>query len=100
MDANGRVKYFRKATNPFVSIAPIHAIHSGQEYLCTHAGISQYSAGGSAACGLAALNCARIVLDIERKGVQGDGLIAAMLERKTMQVRTTFRSKSNTNQPA
>lgn len=100
MDANGRVKYFRKATNPFVSIAPIHAIHSGQEYLCTHAGISQYSAGGSAACGLAALNCARIVLDIERKGVRGDGLIAAMLERKTMQVRTTFRSKSNTNQPA
>lgn len=100
MDANGRVKYYRKATNPFVSFAPIHAIQSGQKYLCTHAGISQYSEGGSAACGLAALNCARIVLDIERKGTRGDDLIAAMLERKTMQVRTIFRSRSSSNQPA
>lgn len=87
VDANGRVKYYRRATNPFVSFAPIHAIHSGKKYLCTHEGISQYSEGGSAACGLAALNCARIVLDIERKGVRGDDLIMAMLERKTMQVR-------------
>ena len=66
---------------------PLYAIHNAERYLCTHSGLSQYSEGGTASCGLAALNCARLVLDWERRGIQGDELINRMLDKRAMQVR-------------
>ncbi|KAI0089048.1 hypothetical protein BDY19DRAFT_1070437 [Irpex rosettiformis] len=37
-------------------------------YVVSHAGKSQYSAGGTSSCGLAALNCARLVLQRAQSG--------------------------------
>ena len=48
------------------TIASQLALGQIPEYVVTHPGLSQYSksGGGTSACGLAALNCARIVLGL------------------------------------
>jgi hypothetical protein len=43
---------------------------SGERTVISH-GASQYQAGGVSACGLAALNCARIILAAEQDGPKG-----------------------------
>lgn len=59
-----------------------------REYVASHAGRSQYSAGGMSACGLAAVNCARIVLQKEKRGLlKGAELIKRMMQRETCEVR-------------
>ncbi|EMD40862.1 hypothetical protein CERSUDRAFT_71120 [Gelatoporia subvermispora B] len=47
-----------------------------EEYVVSHQGRSQYNgaAGGASACGLAALNCARVILGGELAGLQKDQL--------------------------
>ena len=66
---------------------PLYAIHNAERYLCTHPGSSQNSEGGIATSGLAALNCARLVLGWEKNGMQGDNLVNRMLDRRSMRVR-------------
>ncbi|THG96225.1 hypothetical protein EW026_g5570 [Hermanssonia centrifuga] len=53
------------------------------EHVASHTGRSQYGpdGGGASSCGLAALNCARIVLQREKDGLQGPDLIQAMMRR-------------------
>ncbi|KAI0089044.1 hypothetical protein BDY19DRAFT_1004995 [Irpex rosettiformis] len=55
-----------------------------REYVASHPGRSQYSTGGTSACGLAALNCARIILQSEMQGDRRrEELLEMMTERKT-----------------
>lgn len=60
------------------------------EYVVTFEGRSQYGidGGGASACGLAALNCARIVLGRERDGLRGGLLIDDMTKKETLEVRS------------
>ena len=56
-------------------------------YIVAH-GRSQYSgSGGPSACGLAAMNCARVVLQKELAGIRGDALLGEMMKESTTDVR-------------
>lgn len=66
--------------------AIILRILSGERTVISH-GISQYLVGGVSACGLAALNCARIVLAAEQDGPTGRDLLKFVTRPKTAQVR-------------
>lgn len=58
------------------------------ELVVSHPGRSQYSAPGSgaSACGLAALNCVRLVLQAERDGVCGIELLEHILKQEFSEV--------------
>ncbi|KAF8657107.1 hypothetical protein AX16_002294 [Volvariella volvacea WC 439] len=57
---------------------------NGELVVVSYEGTSQYSqGGGSSACGLAALNCARIVLGHEKTGVKSLNLLDVMMQRST-----------------
>ena len=60
-------------------------ILSGEQTVISH-GASQYRVGGVSACGLAALNCARIVLTAEKDGPKGRDLLKFVTKAKTAQV--------------
>ncbi len=67
----------------------IHALAVGtiSSYVVSFAGNSQYSAGGGmSSCGLAALNCARIILGKEQGGPLGASLLSDILKRQTLEV--------------
>ncbi|PIL36988.1 hypothetical protein GSI_00680 [Ganoderma sinense ZZ0214-1] len=57
------------------------------EYIVTHPGRSQYSqtGGGVSACGLAALNCARIVLGLQSAGLDPAHLVQELMKRKFLE---------------
>lgn len=56
-------------------------------YVVSH-GRSQYSGpGGVSACGLAAMNCARVVLGKEKRGTRGRALLEHMAKEETLDVR-------------
>ncbi|KAI1789534.1 hypothetical protein LXA43DRAFT_1020714 [Ganoderma leucocontextum] len=57
------------------------------EYVVTHPGRSQYSqtGGGVSACGLAALNCARIVLGLHSTGLDTAHLVQELMKRKFLE---------------
>lgn len=61
-------------------------ILSGERTVISH-GASQYQAGGVSACGLAALNCTRIILTAEQDGPRGIDLLKFVIRAKTAQVR-------------
>lgn len=65
----------------------ILSILSGERTVISH-GPSQYQVGGVSACGLAALNCTRIVLTAEQDGPRGLDLLKFMTRPKTAQVRS------------
>ncbi|KAH9894465.1 hypothetical protein C8Q73DRAFT_695663 [Cubamyces lactineus] len=54
------------------------------EYIVTHPGHSQYSkaGGGVSACGVAALNCTRIVLGLHAAGIDSAQLVQELTERR------------------
>ncbi|KAI0638027.1 hypothetical protein C8Q77DRAFT_405947 [Trametes polyzona] len=54
---------------------------SVREYVVTHPGQSQYSqnGGGASACGLAALNCARLVLGFQAAGLSSECLVQQIM---------------------
>lgn len=58
------------------------------EYVVTHPGQSQYTqaGGGVSACGLAALNCARIILGVHATGLGSAELVHELLERRFLEV--------------
>ena len=66
--------------------AIILRILSGERTVISH-GTSQYQVGGVSACGLAALNCTRIVLAAEQDGPKGRDLLKFVTKAKTAQVR-------------
>ena len=63
-------------------------ILSGERTVISH-GASQYQAGGVSACGLAALNCTRIILAAEQDGPKGKDLLKFVTKPKTAQVRSS-----------
>lgn len=67
---------------------PISAVYYGfSQHVVSFAGRSQYNGGGGAsACGLAALNCARVVLGKERDGVKDVDLLQDMMKKETLEV--------------
>ena len=61
----------------------------GTEQVVSHAGTSQYSRDGTgaAACGLAALNFARVAFLKEQNGLRNSSLLQAVLSRECAEVR-------------
>lgn len=61
---------------------------NGREHVASFQGRSQYGTegGGVAACGLAALNCARVVLGKERDGVLGEQILSDLMKQETAEV--------------
>ena len=59
------------------------------EHILSYGGTSQYSRDGTgaSACGLAALNFARIVFSMEQGGLQDTALLQAVLARECAEVR-------------
>ena len=64
----------------------------GAEYLVSRVGTSQYNRDGTgaSACGLAALNFARIAFSIEQSGLQDTTLLQAVLARACAEVRRRY----------
>ena len=62
-------------------------ILSGERVVISH-GTSQYQVGGVSACGLAALNCTRIILAAEQDGAKGRDLLKFVTKARTAQVRS------------
>ena len=62
---------------------------NGTEHIVSYGGTGQYNRDGSgaSACGLAALNFARIVFSIEQGGLRDEPLLQAVLTRECAQVR-------------
>jgi len=61
----------------------------GSEHVVSHGGTGQYNidGAGTAACGLAALNFARVVFSIEQGGLRDAALLQAVLARECAEVR-------------
>ncbi len=66
------------------------------EHIVSHGGTSQYNKDGTgaSACGLAALNFARIVFSMERSGLQDTALLQAVLARECVEVRRLYSNPS------
>lgn len=60
----------------------------GKEHVASFAGRSQYGIGGGgvSACGLAALNCARVILGKEQTGTKDTALVEEMMKQETLEV--------------
>jgi len=65
--------------------AIILRILSGERTVISH-GASQYQGGGVSACGIAALNCTRIILAAEQDGPKGRDLLEFVTKAKTAHV--------------
>ncbi|TFK66840.1 hypothetical protein BDN72DRAFT_127511 [Pluteus cervinus] len=73
-------------------------IMNGKEVVVSHPGSSQYMSqgNGSSACGLAALNCVRLVFAKAKEGLTGEDLIMySMLQQTTDEVLSICRYWSN-----
>lgn len=69
--------------------AILQVLRGEREYVASHVGRSQYSsgAGGMSACGLAALNCARVALHQEKScGTGSTPLLQRLMEREVCEV--------------
>jgi hypothetical protein len=68
----------------------LHKVSLGEQQIIAHDGVSQYRpsgvGGGMSACGLAALNCARMVFGKEDEGVTDNALLRDLLTRQTAEV--------------
>ena len=64
----------------------------GAEHDLPHGGTSQYNEDETiaSACGLAALNFARIVFSMEQGGLQGTALLQAVMALKCTEVRRIY----------
>lgn len=65
-------------------------------HISTVPGRSQYSINGkgTSACGLAALNCARLILTKEKDGIKGVELLRLMMRKDTLEVSAEFIDQS------
>jgi hypothetical protein len=72
--------------------AIVHSVLAdGAEHVVSYGGTGQYSGDGigASACGLAALNFARVAFSIEKGGLQDAALLQAVLARECAEVRTS-----------
>lgn len=77
----------RAVPGPTTADRVLADVRAGELHIVTHPGTSQYSVGGVAACGLAAMNAARILAELWGPKVQGRQLIELMIEASFCQVR-------------
>ena len=57
------------------------------EYVISFPGASQYAEGGGvSACGIAALNCVRVIFNKEHQGLRDVVLLTEIMSRETMEV--------------
>ena len=65
----------------------------GAEHIVSYDGTGQYSGNGSgvSACGLAALNFARVIFSIEQSNLQDEALLQAVLARECVEVRVSYK---------
>ena len=76
----------------------VRRVLSGEEVVVSHIGASQYanpSGGGVSACGLAALNCLRVVFTKEKAGVRGEALLEELMTREVAEVCRSLQSEPN-----
>ncbi|KAF4569734.1 hypothetical protein EYR36_009532 [Pleurotus pulmonarius] len=68
----------------------IEHILTSKDFIVSYGGSSQYQSGGVSACGLAALNCVRVILGKERDGIRGEALLREVASRQTAQEITSI----------
>lgn len=67
----------------------LEEIFTGKTVVASFAGTHQYAIGGISACGLAALNCARVLFEKESQGLGGMRLLEAIATREVCEVRSS-----------
>jgi hypothetical protein len=78
----------KQSPNPHIKAISRSIVVDGTEHVVSYSGTSQYKDGtGASACGLAALNFARIVFSMEQSGLQDTALLQAVLARACVEVR-------------
>jgi len=84
----------KTSPDPKIEVISRSIVMYGTEHLVSHGGTSQYNRGGTgtSACGLAALNFARIALSMQQSGLQDTALLQAVLGRECAEVRRRYSS--------
>jgi hypothetical protein len=79
----------KQSPDPYIKAITRSIVVDGSEHVVSYGGISQYNRDGTgaSACGLAALNFARIVFAMEQSGLQDITLLQAVLARACAEVR-------------
>ena len=85
------LRNYTQKKNPDIDVGSItrSVLLDGTEHVVSHEGTSQYNRDGSgaSACGLAALNFARVVFLKEQDGLRDAALLQAVLSRECAEVR-------------
>jgi hypothetical protein len=78
--------------DPDIKAISRSVVVDGAEHVVSYGGTSQYNRDGTgaSACGLAALNFARIVFSMEQSGLQDTTLLQAVLARTCAEVRRRY----------
>ena len=85
------ILHHEDAISPQFEESPASAVQrvlAGEEVVVSHIGASQYTTpgGGVSACGIAALNCLRVVFEREKEGVRGEALLEQLMTREVAEV--------------
>jgi hypothetical protein len=74
--------------NPEIRECVVQSILEGVTRVVSYPGTSQYSTGaGTSACGLASLNCARVLLAKDYDNTDPSSFISSLISRETVEVR-------------
>ncbi|KAG6890929.1 hypothetical protein C0995_000886 [Termitomyces sp. Mi166 len=73
-------------------VGDISQVFKGEQLLVSHDGLSQYRhhSVGQSACGLAALNCARLIFEKQNDGLRGEDLILWLSSRQGVEEITSI----------
>ncbi|TFK65855.1 hypothetical protein BDN72DRAFT_800715 [Pluteus cervinus] len=73
-------------TDAHVITERIERIFTGAEVIVSHPGSSQYAQGtGVSACGLASLNCARVIFEKQKEGLLGEVILGDVMRKETIE---------------
>ena len=86
---SSRIRLPNQSPDPDIKAISHSVAVNDAEHILSYSGTSQYKRDGTgtAACGLAALNFARIVFSMEQSGLQDTNLLQAALARACAEVR-------------
>ena len=82
----------KQSSDPDIKAISHSVVVDDAEHVVSYGGTSQYNRDGTgtSACGLAALNFARVVFFMEQSGLQGTTLLQAVLARACAEVRRRY----------
>jgi len=82
----------KRSPDPDIGAISRSVVVDGTEHVVSYGSTSQYNRDGTgaSACGLAALNFARIVFSMEQSGLQDTTLLQAVLARACAEVRRCY----------